>query len=122
MKYYEWMTALADIYLEDSYVLEIRERSSVIEFEMEFVLRPGHVLYRKPLDGEMYCYRRGLIRFENCVDPKWSRHSTVNIDANDEIDLGNIDVFDRAGDRIDVSGEWGKLSLVSDKVLLFVAL
>ncbi|MEO0695856.1 MAG: hypothetical protein AAFY84_07135 [Pseudomonadota bacterium] len=122
MKYFEWIEALSDIYLEDSYVLEIRERASEVEFEMEFVLRPGHVLYKEPAKDERYCYRRGVLRLSNCTDVQFDRSSTVSFDANNEIDLGNIYIFDREGDRISMSGDWGKLSLISDEVMVFIAL
>lgn len=122
MKYFEWLKALSEIYLEDSYVLQIRERASEIEFEMEFVLRPGHVFFREPEEDEKYCYRRGLIRLSGCTDVKWSKRSDVNVDANNEIDFGNIDVFDRDGGRINMSGDWGTLSLKSNQVLVFIAL
>ncbi len=121
MKYFEWVKALSDIYLEDSYVLEIRERPSEIQFEMEFVLRESHPFYAKPKSGERYCYRRGILRLNNCTDVQFYRSSTVSFDANNEIDLGNIDVFDRDGDQILMSGDWGKLSLKSNEVLVFIA-
>ena len=122
MKYFEWIKALSDIYLEDSFVLEVRERASEIEFEMEFVLRPGHVLYKEPAKGERYCYRRGVLRLNNCTDVQIHRSSTITFDANNEIDLGNIDIFERNGDRISMSGDWGELSLISDEVMVFVVL
>lgn len=122
MKYFEWIEALSDIYLEDSYVLEIRERDSVIEFEMEFVLRENHLCYTQPESGERYCYRRGILRLSNCANVKFDRSATINTDATNEIDFGNIDIFSRKEDQISMSGEWGELSLTSDEVMVFLAL
>jgi hypothetical protein len=120
MKYFEWIKALSNIYLEDSYVLEIRESGSRVEFDMEFVLLENHPNYAAPLIGEKYCYRRGLIRLDNCSDKFFQRSLNVNSDADGEIDLGNIDIFDRTGDLITLSGDWGELSLTSCDVIVFM--
>lgn len=121
MSYFESIKALSDIYLEDSYVLEIRQRGSEIEFEMEFVLRTGHILYESPRIDEMYCYRRGILRLSNCDDVRMLKSVKANEDASGEIDLGNIDRFDLDGERIEMSGDWGELSLKSNQITVFIA-
>ncbi len=122
MNYFEWIKALSDIYLEDSYVLEIRERASEIEFEMEFVLRENHPYYTEPKSDEMYCYRQGIIRLKSCVDVKWENKPYALRPRLEDKDYCNIDAFYRDGNKIFIEGDWGALSLVADEVMVFIAL
>lgn len=46
-----------NIYLEDSYVLSINDKTS-IQILLEAVLTENHSLYTQPLPEEQYCYRR----------------------------------------------------------------
>ena len=108
--YHLALTPLSNIYLEDSYVLNIIENSDLISFEMEFVLTEKHELYQAPKPYEQYCYRRGAINFIEC-------ENTVLVlsgqppskDVTGETDLGNIDVFIDFEGKYFVEGNWGRL-------------
>ncbi|MEO1657570.1 MAG: hypothetical protein AAFR65_07600 [Pseudomonadota bacterium] len=120
MKYFEWINALSSIYLEDSYVLEVRERASEIEFEMEFVLQDSHPCYTIPKEGEMYCYRRGIIRLRNCLDISWTNKQYALRQRLEDRDYCNIDAFYSDGDKIFIEGDWGQLSLRSDEIIVLL--
>ncbi len=57
---YTELPGLADVYLEDSYVLGIEARPAELRFLLDLVLTPSHEQYRPPLPGEQHCYRKGL--------------------------------------------------------------
>ncbi len=54
---------LEDVYLEDSWVLDIVARPGTVRFDMDFVLRESHGSYHAPTPGEQYCYKRGRLLF-----------------------------------------------------------
>ena len=59
--YYEMVETLAEVYLEDSWVLSVDERGDALVFDLEAVLTERHALYEPPQPGERYCYRRGQL-------------------------------------------------------------
>ena len=114
--YWDW-PVLQEIYLEDSYVLGIRETPGQLTFQMEFVLRHGHPRYRPPRADEQYCYERGELTFRGARDAHWlERNEVRSIDATGESDLGNIDVLQCANGRFEASGDWGHVDLIADDV------
>lgn len=114
--YWEW-PALQEIYLEDSYVLDIREMPGEMTLRMEFVLRPGHPRYHAPRGDEQYCYERGKLTFRGARDIRWlERNEVRSFDATGEKDLGNIDVLHRENGRFQASGDWGRVSFIADDV------
>ena len=70
-KQYYQFTQFAHIYLEDSYVLEIKTYANCVEFLLELVLTEGHSLYQKPLSDLQHCYRKARIIFQNCKNINW---------------------------------------------------
>ena len=120
MKYFEWVKALSNIYLEDSYVLEIREYGCALEFEMEFVLLEKHPFYSKPHDNEMHCYREGLIRLKNCRKIEWEHRAHTQKSPFSNNDFGNIDVFYKDQNQIRIEGDWGKVCVITDEVSLYL--
>lgn len=106
------------LYLEDSFVLLIVETPKLISFQMEFVLTKDHPKYQNPLVNQMYCYNRGEINFinPNQVLWKYKNQNACSIDANGEIDFGNIDVFYKSGDEYSLQGDWGSV-MISCKTL-----
>jgi hypothetical protein len=59
--YYRLFKSLAEVYLEDSWVLEVDERGGSLVFDLEVVLTERHAFYGPPQPGEMHCYRRGQL-------------------------------------------------------------
>lgn len=117
-EYGEW-PVLEHFYLEDSYVLEIVERSSQLVFRMEFVLREGHPMYRAPAENCQYCYARGELMFRGTADIRWiDRRYVPSFDATGERDLGNIDVLYRENGRFVASGDWGEVSFTAVDIVV----
>ena len=105
--------ALAGVYLEDSYVLEISESPGQFTFRLEAVLTPQDPAYHDPLPGERYCYARGNLVFDGVTQVEWMRRSDHHFtDASGEIDLGNIDVLHIDGDAMVAEGDWGEVRIV----------
>jgi hypothetical protein len=114
INYYE-LPDLENIYLEDSYLLNIRIRDGNIELIVEAVLLENHPLYSPPLPGEQYCYRNITISFPR---PKVynlvTKEPIVRSIPRNEIinDFGNIDEFYRTNNLYYLKGEWGELTIV----------
>ncbi len=103
-----------NIYLEDSYVLSINDKTS-IQILLEAVLTENHSLYTQPLPGEQYCYRRMTVNFSHpeTYDLVLNNISPI-ADPDGSVDYGNIDDFFMADDKYYLRGEWGELTIVSD--------
>ena len=102
------------VYLEDSYVLDVRASPSSVEFSLLVVLTEQHPLYSPRLRDEQYCYRSGLLRFPNVRRVEWIEKSMIPFtDATRAVDYGNIDEFYRTDDHYYLSGDWGKLEVES---------
>jgi hypothetical protein len=99
---------LANVYLEDSYVLAIDEAPHSLTFTLEVVLTPEHPRYHTPLPGEQYCYVDGFLTLNGVREIEWlSRSANAFTDASGEEDLGNIDTFRQDVDYFDIVGDWG---------------
>jgi hypothetical protein len=113
-EYFE-LSGFQDIYLEDSYVLDITEFDHGIEFTVEVVLTEQHEMYRKPNKGIQYCYCEGIMRFPRARSIHWIEKTMRKIiDISGEIDYGNIHVFYEEEGRYFLAGEWGVIWIGSD--------
>ncbi|HEX2268697.1 MAG TPA: hypothetical protein VHH35_04145 [Pyrinomonadaceae bacterium] len=111
--YYQ-LEGLEQVYLEDSYVLDLRTEPTSVEFLLRAVLTEEHPLYMSPLPGEQYCYRSALLRFSDVERVEWMEKSIVpSTDATGAVDYGNIDEFYFAGGHYYLSGDWGRLEIKS---------
>lgn len=109
---YAEMPGLSDLYLEDSYVLDIAESAGRLTFSMSAVLTPEHPAYRDPLPGEQYCYADGALVFSGVTHTDWLERSTQRyVDATGETDLGNIDSLTSADGTYEVAGDWGRVRI-----------
>ena len=112
---YSNLSGLECLYLEDSYVIDIKKDKSAIEFQMEFVLTESHPLFQAPKPDEQYCYKKGFLFFKNVSDFKeFCRSNARNVDVTGEVDFGNVDTFVKLENRYVLIGEWGKLDIISD--------
>ena len=103
--YYEF-EGFQNVYLEDSFVLEIRESQNEFLLILEVVLTEKHPLYRLPEPHEMYCYKMAMIDFPDIKTIEWdAKNSSKYLDANGENDLGNIDSFFFEGDHYFLMGD-----------------
>lgn len=116
---YQEIGSLAEIFLEDSFVLDIEVRPGSATFAMEFVLTPDHKDFQPPAPGTHHCYRRGWLRFTGVTRCLWSNQGAPPArDANGELDFGNIDFFEWDDAGYVVEGDWGRMELVAENVQL----
>lgn len=117
--YYLFNDTLTNVYLEDSYVLDIQEVDGLITFLLEIVLTEKHSLYTQPLIGEQYCYKKGTLTFPNTESYNLVRsNAQPSKDPDGSIDYGNIDEFYFNDGSYTLSGEWGVLNIKSDSPLI----
>jgi hypothetical protein len=112
MTHYAEMPGLSDLYLEDSYVLDIVEAADTLTFSMSAVLTPEHAAYHEPFPGEQHCYANGALVFSEVAQTEWLERSTQRYaDATGETDLGNIDSLTSADGTYEVAGDWGRVRI-----------
>lgn len=114
-KYYEW-DQFKNIYLEDSFVLNIEDKDNKITFTVEAVLTEKHPHYSPPQQNEKYCYKTLKIVFNNMNSVKWFRRSgMVFTDADHNEDHGNIDCFELLSEEYHLAGDWGEVRISSSE-------
>ena len=105
---YEDVPGFESVYLEDSFVLDVRVTPSAVVFELDLVLLEAHPLYSEPADGDQYCYRRGQIEFSHVSALGWTRRGLPPaVDQNAEIDYGGFDQFGEVEGHWFACGNWG---------------
>lgn len=112
---------LTEIYLEDSWVLNVVAEPATLAFKMEFVLREGHPNYRPPKLGEQYCYMPGLLIFPRVTSLSWEGPSVrPAVDATGEEDYGSVDEFRVEDGGYRLIGDFGdiRVSSAAPEVLL----
>lgn len=110
------LTGFGSLYLEDSWVLDVRVTPGSILMECDLVLRPENLLYREPAPGEQYCYRRARICFTSVVSIDWREHpaeNTVARDATGQRDYGSFDSFTATPPEYHLSGDFGVMDIVA---------
>ena len=116
-KQYYTFPQFKNLYLEDSFVLNIKAEANYVEFLLEVVLTENHPLYVPPSSQEQYCYKKAKLRFYNAKQIKWIEKTNVFFtDANNEIDYGNIDEFFKEENYFYLSGDWGELAIVEPSI------
>ena len=119
---YNELSGFKNVYLEDSYVLDIRISPRLVDFSLLVVLTEQHTLYTTPSATEQYCYRKAMLQFTNVELVTWMMKSLVPYtDAEGQIDYGNIDEFFFDGKCYHLSGDWGKLNVTSSPPTLEIA-
>ncbi|MEO6087136.1 MAG: hypothetical protein ABIQ18_28890 [Umezawaea sp.] len=109
---YSEIPGFENLYLEDSFVMDIVARPGELTIIAELVLTPGHHWYAPPKPGEQYCYRRGSIRFSPVSHLSWSHQGTPPaVDAGGESDFGGIDSLRVDGENYFLEGDWGQIEL-----------
>ena len=105
---------LANIYLEDSFVLAIDETSTSLSFHLEAVLTQSHPRYRPPRPDEQHCYADAVLTIAAAKKIEWiERSSQTARDAAGEEDLGTIDTLQRRDGYYEISGDWGHVEIYS---------
>jgi|HubBroStandDraft_4_1064222.scaffolds.fasta_scaffold04524_5 hypothetical protein len=103
-----------NIYLEDSYLLDLRTNSQ-IEALVEAVLRESHPAYTPPKMGEQYSYKNIVIAFLGVKQYRWlEKKMAPTRDPDGQTDFGNIDELYALNGKYYMSGGWGRIEIVSD--------
>ncbi|WP_433577957.1 hypothetical protein [Nocardia brasiliensis] len=114
--------SLSGIYLEDSYVIDIRAGGSEVRFVLEAVLTPEHPCYRAPASGEKHAYLYGDLVFWDVQGVEWLDRSFQRyVDATGTEDLGNIDSLTNQDGVYSVIGDWGSVRIRSNVDPEFIA-
>lgn len=112
--YYNNIEGLENIFLEDSYVLDVRENDDSIEFYLDLVITKGHPMYKEPGREVQHCYKKAKIVFPRVLGIQWNEKRFEKFtDASGEIDYGNIDEFLFRNGKYYLSGEWGDVEINS---------
>ncbi|WP_133176489.1 hypothetical protein [Nocardioides currus] len=94
MKYQGAFADLAEIYLKDSWVLEVDATEHGVAFRLDAVLTPNHPRYHPSAPGEQHCYVRATLTVASTTRSLLHRSDApAATDASGELDFGNIDVF-----------------------------
>ncbi|BAN46029.1 hypothetical protein [Metapseudomonas resinovorans] len=116
MNYYE-LSSLNNIYLEDSYVLEIEEKENTLIFKLEAVLTENNPSYTPPRAGEQYCYSKATLGFYGIHLIKWLERNRKEFpDKTEKNDYGNIDIFRIEDGTYILSGDWGVVEIDCDSI------
>ena len=108
MKDYTEFADLANVYLEDSFVLGIDETPSALSFKLEVALTSSHPRYHEPKPAEQHCYANATLTIGAATRIEWvTRSSQTSRDATGEEDLGNIDSLKQLDDHYEITGDWG---------------
>jgi hypothetical protein len=117
MRGYTDLPGLAEVVLEESFVLGIEARPGVVVFEIDFVLTPRHPDYAPPSSSERECFRPGTLRFVDVRRLVWDEQGRrPATDASGEIDYGHIDSFEWDDGRFVLEGDWGRADVAADRV------
>ena len=117
--YSEMFDELRDVYLEDSWVLALRQVDGQLTFDLDAVLTESHPRYQVPKPGEQYDYLRAeLVVTGEDVLLELSGAQPAR-DATGQTDIGHIDAWhtDAAGWST-LEGDWGSACVLGARVRL----
>lgn len=117
MRPYTDLPGLAELVLEESYVLGVEAQPGVVGFVMDFVLTSQHPDYRPPAASERECFRRGTLRLVDVTRLEWTAQGAPPaVDATGQIDYGHIDSFEWHDGQFVLVGDWGRLDARAARV------
>lgn len=104
--YYDIFSELQNVYLEESFLLELTRDNSSITMLIEAVLLEKHPLYSPPKSGQKFCLCDIRVTAYGVSDVQWP-HKMVPIGLEERPDYGNIDMFykEEGVYHIEVDGE-----------------
>jgi hypothetical protein len=121
MRNYWELPEFADLYLEDSWVLEVSASNRSAVFVLDLVLKEGHPSWRPPRPGEQHCYRRASLRFDEAHAVAFRPSGLPPaIDAESETGLGNIGSMTWDDDGYHLEGSWGTLVIDSPRPVVSI--
>ena len=105
---------LANVYLEDSFVLAVDETPTALSIRLEVVLARSHQRYHDPRPDEQHCYAAAVLTIAEATKIEWgARSSHTCRDAAGEEDLGNIDSLQHHDGYHEIAGDWGHVRIYS---------
>ena len=111
---------LSEVLLEESHVLRIDSGAHFVHFTMEFAVTTRHRLYRPPPPTEYLCYHRGRLLFDSGVVSAFDFNPrSRSVDANGEVDFGQIDAMRFDADRYILEGDRGDLDIVANMDVVY---
>jgi hypothetical protein len=112
---YHTFKSFENIYLEDSYLLDVDISDTKITLTVEAVLTEEHSQYSEPEKEKKYCYQIIDIIFSNVTSYAWNKKNMHLISGGDVApDYGNIDFFYKEKAQYNIGGEWGTLQIRSN--------
>lgn len=109
------MEELKGIDLSDSWVMYWHYKENELYFDIEASIWPESKYYEDPKEGEYTCYKKARVSFSN-IQELSGLISIQDIrpayDANNDIDYGNIDVFEVKDNGYFLAGEFGEVNLI----------
>jgi hypothetical protein len=114
---YEHLPGFEHLYLEDSWVLGIRESADELRFEVEAALTQDHPEWHPPEADAVHTYKRLVVVFRKPRQVTWVQRMAgpPAVDASGEIDYGHIDVFTWDESLFDLAGDWGHVRVVAER-------
>ena len=117
MKPYTDIDGLADIVLEESWVLGLTATPDQLLLPVDFVLTASHPLYQPPAADTIECTRRGQLRFGAVTSLQWTGQGAPPArDKTGEIDYGHIDSFEWKPGCYRLEGDWGFMDVTGGAV------
>ncbi|MCA2219118.1 hypothetical protein [Jidongwangia harbinensis] len=119
--YHDAFASLANVILEDSWILSVDASLTELTFRVDLVLAPLHPSYRQPATGQTRCYRTGtlVVVSESAVILRLSSLPPA-VDAAGEVDYGHIDTFAPVGGLDNavwaLTGDWGEVLVRKPRV------
>ena len=109
-KNYSELPGLEQVYLEDSWVLDVAIGRGTVSVSLDVVLCEDHHEYATPPGHERYCYRRGVLRFSDVTEVRWQMPTgPPAIDATGETDYGGVDEYLFEKTTHSLAGSFGEL-------------
>lgn len=113
------MPALEHIYLEDSWVLDVRVSYRIVKFVFDLVLTENHRLDTPPPPHEAYCYRKAELIFDGVSSINWDNMGLrPAVDATGTFGFGNVDFSNKQGNLFVLGGDWGRMKVTSQNPTL----
>ncbi|MCB1044972.1 MAG: hypothetical protein KDC35_18670 [Acidobacteria bacterium] len=111
------MDVLQGVDIADSYVLGWTLESACLCFELDISLWPDHPAYVAHDAGEVACYRRAQLIFDNVrhIEGLLAQSEVAVLDQDSDPNYGTIDYLASAGrGRFLLSGEFGDVEFAAD--------
>ena len=112
---YTHLPGLSDIFLEESWVLNVEVGPGYVCFVIEAVLTDSHPMYEPCHPGEQFYYRKSTWKFCVVRSVAWTMGSKPAVDASGELDYGHIDEVIIEHPAYTIIGDLGEMKIISSE-------